>query len=133
MEPDSHGTVLIVDDEVFVREFVASCLRGHGYTVVAATDGMSALRVASDCRGRIDLLLTDVLMPGMDGCELAKRLAKTRSGMKVLFMSGYARLSLPEQARFLQKPFTARALLTEIEATLRGDAMTDPRRWAAGW
>ncbi len=122
MEP---ATVLIVDDNAEVREFASRCLRSHGYAVLEAVDGATALRLASD--RRIDLLLTDVVMPKMDGRELARRFRVGSAGARVLFMSGYHRLDLPQRSLFLPKPFTAQALLKQVEEVFgRGTAVPSP-------
>ena len=108
-----HGseTLLVVEDEEGVRFLVCDCLRMNGYTVLEAGHGEEALRIAGEHAGEISLMLTDVTMPGMNGRELAERMAALRPGMKVLYMSGCAETVvcrkgvLEPGAPFLQKPF----------------------------
>ena len=109
-------TILLVEDEEGVRKFVRTMLEKQGYTVVEAADTEKALSLATDFPDRIDLLLTDVIMPRMNGPELAGRIAAIRPGLKVLFMSGYTdrtiRLQdrLADNTHFIQKPFTPNLL-----------------------
>jgi len=88
-------TILLVEDDDGIRELVREFLVQEGYEVLSATDAPAALRIASRKPGGIDLLLTDVVMPGMDGFDLAERLVHLRPGLKVLAMSGYIRRSTP--------------------------------------
>jgi YesN/AraC family two-component response regulator len=100
--------------------------------VLQAANGTEALRVSNEHRGRIDLLLTDVLMPGMDGPELAERVAEQRPATRVLLMSGYAAEALvcsgvrPGEVRFLAKPFSMDELGREVRATMDGDVIDQP-------
>jgi PAS domain S-box-containing protein len=115
-------TVLVVEDEVDVRELVAHTLATHGYRVLVARDGEEADAVARERRGTIDLLLTDVVMPRVRGPEIAGRLRSERPDMRVLFMSGYADQG-PEgpewpSAALLTKPFSVAHLLHEVRAAL---------------
>ena len=82
-------TILLVEDEPMVRELIRDMLRLSGYNVLEAGDGEAALRICAERTGTIDLLLTDVMMPGMNGGELAKRVAGLRPDTRVLFMSCY--------------------------------------------
>ncbi|KYF65247.1 PAS domain-containing hybrid sensor histidine kinase/response regulator [Sorangium cellulosum] len=122
------GTVLVTDDEVAVVTLASRILAQGGYTTLTARGPREAMRVCEAQRGRIDLLLTDVLMPEMSGCELADRLAKLRPDMRVLFMSGYTGDALdgPRAARpdapLLAKPFTAESLLRAVRKALEGAA-----------
>lgn len=123
--PPGHETVLVVDDERQVRELVKSLLEVRGYTVLLAGDGATALDVFMEQSDRIDLLLTDILMPGMNGIELAARIGEFEPGMKTLFMSAFAesessRGGLPDAAHFLQKPFTTYDLARKVRAVLDG-------------
>jgi two-component system, cell cycle sensor histidine kinase and response regulator CckA len=120
-------TILIVEDEPGVRELVKQTLQQLGYTVLAATDGDEALNVVEKHPSEIHLLLTDVIMPLMNGRELATRLESIRPDTKVLFMSGYTDdvlafhgLSQP-QINFIQKPFTPSELAGRVEAVLSAD------------
>ena len=83
-------TLLVVEDEEGVRVLVRDYLRMNGYTVLEAGHGEEALRIAGEHSGEISLMITDVIMPGMNGRELAERMAILRPAMKVLYMSGYA-------------------------------------------
>ena len=114
-EPESRAalaaaTVLVVEDEDVIRTLVDQVLRGEGYDVLLAADGDEAITLAT--RNRIDLLLTDLTMPGIGGHELASRLRETQPGLKVMFMSGFAEggdfsaAALPPATAFLEKPFT---------------------------
>jgi CheY-like chemotaxis protein len=118
-ETDAPPTVLVVDDEPSVRTLAAAMLRRAGYTVVEASDGVDAERVAAAHPGRLDILLTDIVMPGVRGPELADRLRLARSGLRVVYMSGFrdtASLADVErgEAIFLAKPFVGSALLGAI-------------------
>jgi PAS domain S-box-containing protein len=111
-------TVLLVEDEGSIRELVGSMLRKVGYTVIEAGDGEEALELARNHDGMIHLVLTDVVMPGIDGCVLAERLTAERTGTRVLYMSGYAcdvKVRLEnDAAHFLQKPFSRQTLVTKV-------------------
>lgn len=123
-----HGveTVLLVEDDDAVRELAYSSLRAHGYSVLTATDGQDALRRVSAYRGRIDALLTDVVMPNTSGPELAAQLTSRFSHMKVLFMSGYTDDAvvrhglLQADVAFIQKPYTPLALAQKLRQVLDG-------------
>ncbi|MHB8614361.1 MAG: response regulator [Candidatus Dormibacteraceae bacterium] len=117
-------TVLVVEDSDDLREIVERILSAHGYRVVVASNGSEALKVARDFSGHIDLLLTDVVMPLMQGNELAERLVALRSDLRVLFMSGFAQPALaangilaPEIA-LLDKPFNEPTLLARVRQVL---------------
>jgi PAS domain S-box-containing protein len=109
----ASGTVLLVEDEPAVRSVVAEMLEGSGYTVLAAGDGSEALALSAAHEGDIDLLVTDVVMPGMSGQEVARRIAAERPSTRTLFVSGYNVDAIQQQgvlapgAGFLEKPFTA--------------------------
>jgi CheY-like chemotaxis protein len=104
-------TVLVAEDQDEVRAMVREMLRIHGYSVLEAPDGESALRLAISHAGPIDLLVTDVIMTGIDGKELYQRLRDIRPNVAVLFMSGYPadvigrRGLLDAEVHFIQKPF----------------------------
>ena len=117
-------TLLVVEDEDAVRTLVTRILKERGYTVLAAQDGEEALHLVRGWRGGIDLVITDVIMPSLNGPDMVEKLAAERHGLPVLFMSGYTELSLSphhllrETAAFLQKPFTPQALLGKIREIL---------------
>jgi two-component system cell cycle sensor histidine kinase/response regulator CckA len=112
--------VLLVEDEDAVRSLARAVLRRHGYTVLEARHGVDALRLAERHRDDIHLLITDMVMPHMNGRDLAERLSSVRPNMKVLFMSGYTdRAAMPEFAGgFLQKPFTPETLARKVRLIL---------------
>ena len=126
--PTSRGseTILLVEDDDQVRAVVRGILRRAGYHVIEARNAGEALLLAEDQPGRIHLLLTDVVMPGMSGPALVKRLASTRADMKVLCMSGYTDDSivrhgvLEAQIAYIQKPITPEALTTRVRQVLDG-------------
>jgi two-component system, cell cycle sensor histidine kinase and response regulator CckA len=116
-------TILVVEDEWSVRSLLQTILRGAGYAVLEAASGEEAVRVAARSLPDVDLLLTDVSMPGMTGRELAHRLRGERADLRVLFMSGYSFDSVlgaegAAPADFLPKPFTPDQLLAKVEAIL---------------
>src|SRR5262249_19772317 len=105
-------TILLAEDEDGVRKYVINLLSQRGYQVLPASDGKSAMELAVQHRGRIDLLLTDLVMPGMSGLDLASQFAKVRPGVPVLYMSGYSdRLWRHKgtELNLVQKPFTSKA------------------------
>jgi two-component system, cell cycle sensor histidine kinase and response regulator CckA len=130
--PDAGvGIVLMVEDEPSVREFARRVLDRAGHTLLTAGNGQEALHVAESWEGSIDVLLTDIVMPGMHGQVLAARLLKIRPDIRVIFMSGYAEDSIPAldrlvtPAAFLAKPFSSMTLaeavsreITEARAAL---------------
>ncbi len=125
-------TVLVVEDEVAVRRLVGTLLGGVGYRVLLAEDGAGALGVLAGERGGVDLLLTDVVMSGIDGMELARRALEAWPGLRVLFMSGYSDDVLNERGggggfggRFLGKPFAGPILLRKVREALDAEAPTD--------
>jgi PAS domain S-box-containing protein len=117
-------TILVVEDETTVRELARELLEMNGYTVLEAAHGQEALRVSRTHDGPIHLMLTDVVMPHMNGHELADTLAPLRPAMKVLYMSGYsedagvAREVLLSRSTFLRKPFTPDDLTDKVRALL---------------
>ena len=126
LSPPSHGveTILVVEDEEEVRELVCRVLKMQGYNIQEARDGFDALQIAEHYQGPIHMMLTDVVMPQMSGCEFAKRLTPQRPDMKVLYMSGYTeneilhtRVLGPDIA-FLQKPFMPSVLLRKVRNIL---------------
>jgi CheY-like chemotaxis protein len=113
-------TILIAEDQPLVRELAVETLRGLGYRVLAAADGDEAFRIATEHTGVIHILLTDIVMPGMDGWLLAERISALRPGLRVIYASGYtddvvgARRMLDAGAAYLPKPFTPAALAAKI-------------------
>ncbi len=120
--PKRHEAgILLVDDQGDLRRMLCRALRLEGYSVWEAQSGPEALAVADAEGDRIQLLLTDIKMPEMDGYELARELTRRRPGIRVLYMSGYAENMPPAGVPFLQKPFRLDALKREIERLLQGD------------
>jgi CheY-like chemotaxis protein len=121
-EQADRPTVLVVEDEPSLRRLVGLMLEEHGYTVVLAANGVEALEMAESHDGSLELLLTDVVMPGMTGPELAKRIRGVRPGLKILYMSGYNDSRLASQqvehgdVSVLIKPFTPNELLDSVGA-----------------
>ena len=117
---DNFETVLVVEDEEIVRDLVCAVLEEQGYNVLCAADGLEALQAAENFDGTIHLLVTDVIMPHMNGPELATKLSRVRPAMKVLYVSGYSDNDIGDQGvldpRFelLQKPFTPQTLARKI-------------------
>jgi two-component system, cell cycle sensor histidine kinase and response regulator CckA len=127
-------TVLLVEDDDAVREIVWRALSGRGYTVLRAPGGSAALEVAGAHPEAIDLLLTDLVMPGMTGRELASALSAERPGLRVLFMSGYTDDAVIRHGvlgagmPYLEKPFTPEPLFRKVRAVLDAPAQawSDP-------
>jgi two-component system cell cycle sensor histidine kinase/response regulator CckA len=114
-------TILIVEDEAQVRKLMDGILTRAGYKVVSAPNVTAALRSATELEGRIDLLLTDVVMPKMNGPQLAQRFASLRPNAKVLYVSGYMDVQIMALGlEFLRKPFTPDALLERVRQVLDG-------------
>jgi len=124
--PGGSETILLVEDDDSMRELTRNCLAAMGYTVLIAPDGEAAIRVASQHDRLIHLLLTDVVMPGFSGRQLAESLARYRPGMKVLFMSGYTADLIADHGvlnlhvTLLEKPFTQQSLLNKVRLVLDG-------------
>jgi CheY-like chemotaxis protein len=116
------GTVLLVEDEDAVRDLAREILQERGYAVLEARNGREALEVAARTPGPISLLLTDVVMPGMVGPELARRLVIGRPALKVLYVSGHPDRAVAGEARapglFLHKPFSPEELATKVREAL---------------
>jgi CheY-like chemotaxis protein len=121
-------TILLVEDEDDVRALAREVLERQGYSVLEASDGLQALRQFETGSDRIDLVLTDVVMPRMSGRELAERLVEGRPDLSVLYMSGYTDDAvirhgvLGAGTAFLQKPFTPAALIQRVRETLDAPA-----------
>ena len=120
-------TILLVEDEKGVRELAREYLQMTGYSVIQAEDGASALELAAEHSGPIHLLMTDVVMPGISGRELAERMKKIRPEIKVLYMSGYTDQAvvhhgiLESDAVLLQKPFTLPTLASKLREILTAE------------
>ncbi|MGH7253890.1 MAG: response regulator, partial [Nitrospiraceae bacterium] len=122
--PRGSETILLVEDEEGVRTLASTILQIQGYTVLAAQEGAEALQISQAHPGRIHLLLTDMVMPGMSGGEVAERLAVTRRETRVLYISGYTGKGnihpsvLDPGATLLQKPFTPEELAFKVRKVL---------------
>lgn len=116
----NYETVLVVEDEEIVRELVCDVLEEQGYNVLRANHGLEGLEIAEKFEGEIQLLVTDVIMPHMNGPELAEKLSLVRPTMKVLFVSGYSNNDISDQGvlepgiELLQKPFTPQVLARRV-------------------
>jgi len=123
-KPGRGLTILLVEDEPNVRQSTADLLRVHGFSVLECADGFAALELCDQYEGRMDLLLSDVMMPHLSGPELADRLLMRRPELKVLFISGYNEEVLlgkrleKSGARLLRKPCPTRLLIREIRSSL---------------
>lgn len=121
------STILLVDDEESVRAIVTKILGRQGHNVLEAEHGAAALRLAAGYDGTIDLLITDMYMPGLRGPEILEKLRPSRPGLRVLFMSGYAdedvaRSGVQPGSSFLRKPFTVQELSDAVKKTLASPA-----------
>jgi PAS domain S-box-containing protein len=125
----ASATILVVEDADDLREITELILTRNGYRVITASNGPEALEVVKQRAGGIDLLLTDVVMPLMQGRELAQQIEAMQPGVRVLFMSGYAQPilgaggALDDGVLLLEKPFTEPALLAKVEEALRPPPM----------
>jgi len=119
-----QGTVLLVEDEEAVRRFAARALESRGYNVLKATTGVEALDVLAENGNAIDLVISDVMMPEMDGPKLLQQMRKTLPDMQVIFISGYAEEALrrelaeDESFIFLPKPFSLKDLASAVKEAL---------------
>lgn len=116
-------TILVVEDGPSVRRLVCQMLTQNGYSVLEAADGKDALDICNRHHPSISLILTDVVMPGMSGRELAKRLLRAYPHLRFMFMSGYPGEGLPEELQglnitSLQKPFTSIMLIRKVREVL---------------
>jgi CheY-like chemotaxis protein len=117
-------TILLVEDDPAVRRMAAEVLRSTGYRVLAAPSGADALRIAAEHDGRLDLLLTDVVMPGITGPELAREFTALFPRVRVLYISGYTDDAIEKHGlrgravRVLQKPFTHESLAQSVREIL---------------
>ncbi|RRR65800.1 MAG: response regulator [Candidatus Viridilinea halotolerans] len=127
MQPSQprSGTILLVEDDEDVRKLTAQILRRHGFTLLIARDGPTALALAREHQGKMDVLLTDVVMPGgMNGVQIAAALSAERQDLRVIYMSGYTDNTLVEPhlrdgvAIYIQKPFTPEGLIAALQEVL---------------
>jgi two-component system cell cycle sensor histidine kinase/response regulator CckA len=122
--PKGEETILLVEDERIVRELAAKMMKRLNYNVLNASNGNEALEIAQNYSGIISLLITDVVMPGMNGRQLAERLLQIRPSIKVLFTSGYTENAIAHHGiiekglSFIGKPYSARDLSQKIRQML---------------
>jgi len=126
-DPQGHETILMVEDDLSVREVVAAMLGQTGYRVLLAESATDAARICDSEKGNIDVLLTDVVLQGMSGRELAQTLLQTLPDLRILYMSGYTQNAVHRNGvlepgiAFLEKPFTQTGLLSKIKEVIAGD------------
>ncbi len=135
--PTGTETILLVEDENSLRDLAQGCLQRRGYTILGAPNGEEALKIAEQCEGTIHLLLTDVIMPGMSGRELADELRHSRPNVKILYMSGYTHDLVTQEgiletgSELLQKPFSINALMNRVRDILDGRGQPTEARCAS--
>ena len=125
MPTSSQFVILLAEDDQLVRNVVRTTLTNAGYVVLDATDGAHALEVSRAYDGWIHVLLTDVIMPNMDGLELSNHITRERPGIKVLVMSGKPSgesLAVGLSMQFLRKPFLPKTLRERLSAMLAGNS-----------
>ncbi len=124
VEREDSERILVVEDEEVVREFIVTTLKQHGFSVLDASNAEEARTLLEEpASSEVDLLLTDVVMPGMAGNELARIVSDLRPAIKILLMSGYSsglagQASVVERADFLPKPFSTVALVAKVREIL---------------
>lgn len=122
--PEASGTILLVEDSDALREITKAFLQIAGYSVLEARNGADALGLAREFKSAIHLLLTDVVMPGMSGLDLAKSLCAFHPESRLLFMSGYTETGIPKHGmpdkaiHFLTKPFSRQSLTMKVREIL---------------
>jgi DNA-binding NtrC family response regulator len=125
--------VLLVEDDEQILDMVRTMLELHGYRVLASSSPQEACRLCEQYQGAIDLLITDVIMPLMNGKELQRRIAGMKPGIRTLFMSGYTsdiiatRGAVAEGLNFISKPFTLQALSLKVRECLLSPSGIPPR------
>jgi two-component system cell cycle response regulator CpdR len=112
--------ILLAEDDDSMRDFLGKALERAGHEVVRVADGEDGLDALGETPGQFELLLTDIVMPGVDGIELARRAAEVDPGLKIMFITGFAAVALnagsgaPKEAKVLSKPFHLRDLVDEV-------------------
>jgi two-component system cell cycle response regulator CpdR len=115
------ATILLAEDDDSMRDFLSKALERAGHVVTSCADGEDGFRVLKAAAGSFDLLLTDIVMPGMDGIELARAAAEIDGSMKIMFITGFAAVALaageqaPAGAKVLSKPIHLREIVSEVE------------------
>jgi two-component system cell cycle sensor histidine kinase/response regulator CckA len=125
VSPQRRGTtILLVEDDEIMRSLTRKLLEEHGYTVVEAGNGIEAMEALERQGGHVDLVVSDVMMPEMDGPTLFKELRKSHPDIKMIFVSGYAedafQKNLPDDDKydFLPKPFSLKQLVAQVKETM---------------
>jgi DNA-binding NtrC family response regulator len=123
MSEDRSRTILVTEDDAPVRELIMATLQRHGYVTLAAADGQEAMDLIESSSQIVDVLISDVVMPGIGGLELAKLARAKRPGLPMVLISGHSRWQLPpdsliEHVTLLGKPFTADQLVEAIEGAI---------------
>ena len=122
------ATILVVDNETVVLDLVTNILKGDGYTIITAQNGDEAVKIAGPHLGNIDLVLTDIIMPGMSGGELMSRLRVLKPELRVLYMSGYTKYTVDNHGilesvkSFIWKPFSPAELRLKVREVLDSPA-----------
>jgi two-component system, cell cycle sensor histidine kinase and response regulator CckA len=125
MASDGSETILIAEDQESIRVLIKAFLEQRGYTVLAAEDGLEAISLLNDYPQTIDLLVTDVLLPGIDGGGVVKRSLERRPTIQVLYVTGFGEEAIPDgSAPFLLKPFRLEELAQKIRAMLNNSRST---------
>jgi two-component system, cell cycle sensor histidine kinase and response regulator CckA len=123
------GTILVVEDEAFVREVLGEILRSAGYRVLVARNAAEARIMFHHEREGIQLLLTDVVLPDRNGCDLASEFAPLRRGLKTMFISGYPENAVTRKGSqhsewlYLPKPFSGTSLIQKVAEALQGGSI----------
>ena len=124
IDPGGNETVMIMEDDEMVRELTCQMLTNKGYSIVAPKDPETAIKIIKENKVAIDLLLTDVVMPGMNGKDVYEAMCNYRPNLKVIYMSGYSgsvitdKGILEDGVNFIQKPFTIRAVCEKVRSVL---------------
>jgi CheY-like chemotaxis protein len=122
--PSGNETVLVLEDDPLVRNVTVRTLRGAGYQVLVAGTGSEAIALVEQHAGRLDLVVTDVIMPGLSGPEVIDALRRQRPGLRALYVSGYPAEAIAQRGvlelgvEFLPKPFTAASLLERVRVLI---------------
>jgi len=138
MEESSKPLILVVDDEKEIRTLVRLMLEEGGYRVIDSESGRDAIAIAANSTDPVSLLITDILMPVMNGRDLAEKVASIRPTIKVLYISAYSAEILsshnlcPDGSDYIKKPFDAKTLLAKVAQVLRQPTRLYPRRFGAG-
>jgi two-component system cell cycle response regulator CpdR len=117
--------ILIAEDDSSMRHFLSAALQKAGHSVESCADGLEAINLIQATQDGFDLLLADIVMPGMDGIELSQRAARILPGMKVMFITGFAGVAmnkgnaLPDTQTILSKPFHLKELVDRVETLLK--------------